>query len=118
MVPGRAAQRIGAAFCHCGICGGNASCLRQEHDFRNRGEKRKNSDILSDIERDAGGHMAFGHGIHYCLGAPLARLEAEIAFNRLLDTYDRIELAVPVEELRWRPGMLIRGLERFPVHLA
>jgi cytochrome P450 len=71
-----------------------------------------------DIERDTSGHMAFGHGIHYCLGAPLARLEAEIAVNRLLDTYDRIELAVPVEDLRWRPGMLIRGLERFPVHLA
>jgi cytochrome P450 len=71
-----------------------------------------------DIERDVSGHMAFGHGIHYCLGAPLARLEAEIAFNRLLDTYDRIELAVPMAELRWRPGMLIRGLERFPVHLA
>jgi cytochrome P450 len=71
-----------------------------------------------DIERDTSGHMAFGHGIHYCLGAPLARLEAEIAFNRLLDTYDRIELAVPMAELRWRPGMLIRGLERFPVRLA
>jgi len=48
-----------------------------------------------NIERDTSGHMAFGHGIHYCLGAPLARLEAEIAFNRLLDTYDRIELAAP-----------------------
>ncbi|HEY3607753.1 MAG TPA: cytochrome P450 [Pseudonocardiaceae bacterium] len=71
-----------------------------------------------DIERDTSGHMAFGHGIHYCLGAPLARLEAEIAFNGLLDTYDRIELAVPTADLRWRPGMLIRGLERFPVHLA
>jgi cytochrome P450 len=71
-----------------------------------------------NIERDTSGHMAFGHGIHYCLGAPLARLEAEIAFNRLLDTYDRIELAAPVDDLRWRPGMLIRGLERFPVHLA
>jgi cytochrome P450 len=71
-----------------------------------------------DIERDVSGHMAFGHGIHYCLGAPLARLEAEIAFNRLLDKYDRIELTVPLAELRWRPGMLIRGLERFPVHLA
>jgi len=71
-----------------------------------------------DIRRDTGGHMAFGHGIHYCLGAPLARLEAEIAFNGLLDAYDRIELAVPVEDLRWRPGVIIRGLERFPVHLA
>jgi cytochrome P450 len=71
-----------------------------------------------DIHRDVSGHMAFGHGIHYCLGAPLARLEAEIAFNGLLDTYDRIELAAPVEDLRWRPGVIIRGLERFPVHLG
>ena len=71
-----------------------------------------------DIHRDTSGHMAFGHGIHYCLGAPLARLEAEVAFNRLLDAYEQIELTVPVEDLRWRPGMLIRGLERFPVRLA
>jgi cytochrome P450 len=71
-----------------------------------------------EISRDTSGHMAFGHGIHYCLGAPLARLEADVAFNRLLDAYDRIELTVPVDELRWRPGMIIRGLERFPVHLA
>lgn len=71
-----------------------------------------------DIGRDTSGHMAFGHGIHYCLGAPLARLEADVAFNQLLDAYDRIELTVPVDELQWRPGMIIRGLERFPVHLA
>jgi cytochrome P450 len=71
-----------------------------------------------DIERDVSGHMAFGHGIHYCLGAQLARLEAEVAFTQLLDTYDRIELAVPIEELNWRPGMIIRGLEWFPVHLS
>ena len=71
-----------------------------------------------EVDRDTSGHMAFGHGIHYCLGAPLARLEADIAFNRLLDAYDRIELTVPVDELRWRPGLIIRGLEKFPVHLA
>jgi cytochrome P450 len=71
-----------------------------------------------DITRDTSGHMAFGHGIHYCLGAPLARLEAEIAFNHLLDAYERIELTVPVDDLRWRPGMIIRGLERFPVRLG
>ncbi|HEX4721720.1 MAG TPA: cytochrome P450, partial [Pseudonocardiaceae bacterium] len=52
-----------------------------------------------NIHRDTSGHMAFGHGIHYCLGAPLARLEAEVAFNRLLDAYDEIELTVPVEDL-------------------
>ena len=71
-----------------------------------------------DIKRDTAGHMAFGHGIHYCLGAPLARLEAEIAFNRLLDAYERIELTVPESELVWRPGMIIRGLEQFPVRLS
>jgi cytochrome P450 len=71
-----------------------------------------------DIRRDQGGHLAFGHGIHYCLGAPLARLEAEIAFTGLLSRFDRIELAVPSDELEWRPGTLIRGLERLPVRLG
>ena len=40
-----------------------------------------------DVGRDAGGHLAFGHGIHYCLGAPLARLEGEIAFGALLSRF-------------------------------
>jgi cytochrome P450 len=68
-----------------------------------------------DIRRDTAGHLAFGHGIHYCLGAPLARLEAEIAFTGLLGRFGTIEPAVPRDELRWRPGNLIRGLARLPV---
>jgi len=71
-----------------------------------------------DIGRDSGGHVAFGHGIHYCLGAPLARLEAEIAFGALLDRFGSITLAVPPAELRWRPSTLIHGLEALPVRLA
>jgi cytochrome P450 len=71
-----------------------------------------------DIGRDAAGHLAFGHGIHYCLGAPLARLEAEVAFGGLLDTYDRIELAVPADRLEWRFSVVMRGLERLPVRLG
>jgi len=71
-----------------------------------------------DTGRDAGGHLAFGHGIHFCLGAPLARLEAEIAFNGLLDRFPDLALAVPQAELRWRPSTLIRGLERLPVRLG
>ncbi|HVV22290.1 MAG TPA: cytochrome P450 [Pseudonocardiaceae bacterium] len=71
-----------------------------------------------DIRRDTQGHMAFGHGIHYCLGAPLARLEAGIAFRGLLDRFGSIDLAVPAAELVWRPGTLIRGLERLPVRLG
>ncbi len=71
-----------------------------------------------DLRRDPGGHLAFGHGIHYCLGAPLARLEAEIAFTGLLNRFARIELAIPRVELTWKPGNLIRGLEALPVRLA
>jgi cytochrome P450 len=71
-----------------------------------------------DLGRDSGGHVAFGHGIHYCLGAPLARLEAEIAFRGLLGRYGQMTLAVPPDELRWRPSSLIHGLESLPVRLV
>ncbi|HEY6313442.1 MAG TPA: cytochrome P450 [Streptosporangiaceae bacterium] len=71
-----------------------------------------------DLSRDSAGHLAFGHGIHYCLGAPLARLEAEIAFGGLLERFGSMTLAVPAEDLRWRPSTLIHGLESLPVRLA
>jgi cytochrome P450 len=71
-----------------------------------------------DLSRDSTGHLAFGHGIHYCLGAPLARLEAGIAFGGLLERFGSMRLAVPAESLRWRPSTLIHGLEALPVRLA
>ena len=71
-------------------------------------------DVL-DITRDTAGHLAFGHGIHYCVGAQLARMEAEAAIGLLIDRYD-IEPAVPFDSLRWRHSM-IRGLESLPVRL-
>lgn len=70
-----------------------------------------------DLGRDASGQLAFGHGIHYCLGAPLARLEGEIAFGALLSRFPALSLAVPVDRLRWRPSSLIHGLEVLPVRL-
>jgi cytochrome P450 len=70
-----------------------------------------------DLGRDSSGHLAFGHGIHYCLGAPLARLEAQIAFGALLDRFGSMRLAVPADSLRWRPSTLIPGLEALPVRL-
>jgi cytochrome P450 len=70
-----------------------------------------------DLSRDSAGHLAFGHGIHYCLGAPLARLEAEIAFRGLLERFGSMSLAVPPDALRWRPSTLIHGLESLPVRL-
>jgi cytochrome P450 len=71
-----------------------------------------------DLSRDSAGHLAFGHGIHYCLGAPLARLEAEIAFGGLLERFGSMTLAVPADSLRWRPSTLIHGLEALPVRLV
>jgi cytochrome P450 len=70
-----------------------------------------------DLGRDASGQLAFGHGIHYCLGAPLARLEGEIAFGALLARFPALSLAVPASSLRWRPSSLIHGLESLPVRL-
>ncbi|MCC3767329.1 cytochrome P450 [Streptomyces sp. UNOC14_S4] len=68
-----------------------------------------------DIRRDARGHVAFGHGIHYCLGAPLARLEARIAIRSLLARFPDLALDVHPGALAWREGMLIRGPVRVPV---
>ncbi|MGW3914516.1 cytochrome P450 family protein [Streptomyces sp. NPDC005070] len=68
-----------------------------------------------DIDRDATGHLALGHGIHYCLGAPLARMETEIALSALLDRFPDLALDVPPGELRWRPSMRSRGLLGLPV---
>ncbi len=71
-----------------------------------------------DLDRDTSGHIAFGHGIHYCLGAPLARMEAEVALGTLLDRFPEVSLAAPPEELRWRSVSLINGLESLPVLLS
>ncbi|MFF5476648.1 cytochrome P450 [Streptomyces sp. NPDC012935] len=66
-----------------------------------------------DIRRDSRGHVAFGHGIHYCLGAPLARLEARTAIRSLLERAPGLALDGPPGE--WLPGMLMRGMRSLPV---
>jgi cytochrome P450 len=71
-------------------------------------------DVL-DLAREDIRHVAFGRGSHYCLGAPLARLEAEIALNTLLRRLPNVRLAVPEEELSWRPVPLFRSLAALPV---
>jgi cytochrome P450 len=71
-----------------------------------------------DLGRDTSGHVAFGYGIHYCLGAPLARMEAEVAFGALLARFPGMSLAVPPQELRWRQVSLMHGLETLPVRLG
>jgi cytochrome P450 len=68
-----------------------------------------------DVRRDAGGHLAFGHGVHHCLGAPLARMEMRIAFPALLRRFPRLALAVPFEEVGFRAFHFIYGLQSLPV---
>ncbi|ANU11657.1 cytochrome P450 [Planococcus antarcticus DSM 14505] len=72
---------------------------------------------LFDIQREKSPHLAFGKGIHMCLGAPLARLEGEIAIASLLDRFPEMVLAVKSHELEWRPGMIVRGVKELPLKL-
>ncbi|MET7904943.1 cytochrome P450 [Streptomyces sp. NPDC005355] len=65
--------------------------------------------------RGRSGHLALGHGIHYCLGAPLARLETETALAALLSRFPGLRLDVPRQEVRWRPSIRARGLISLPV---
>ncbi|MGH3768430.1 MAG: cytochrome P450 family protein [Pseudonocardiaceae bacterium] len=69
------------------------------------------------ITRTDNPHIAFGHGVHHCLGAPLARLEGRIALGSLLARFPRLRLAVRPEELTWRPSVLMHGLSALPVVL-
>jgi cytochrome P450 len=61
------------------------------------------------------GHLAFGHGMHYCLGAPLARLEGQIAFTAMLTRLPGLALAAREDELRWTGGGVLRSLRELPV---
>jgi cytochrome P450 len=78
----------------------------------NRDETRFPDPHTLDIGRRDSTHVAFGHGVHYCLGAPLARLEGQIAIGSLVRRYPDLRLA---GEVAWRPGILMHGLATLPV---
>jgi len=84
-----------------------ASANRDETHF-------ENPDRL-DITRQENKHISFGLGVHYCVGAPLARLEGQIAINMLVQRLPDLRLATRPDALKWRPGMTVRGLEALPV---
>ncbi|WP_274911248.1 cytochrome P450 family protein [Streptomyces sp. WZ-12] len=71
-----------------------------------------------DIHRDDAQHLAFGHGLHYCLGAALARLEIQIGLGTLLRRFPHLELAVPAEELQWRASFRSHALRRLPIRVT
>ncbi|MEU6125238.1 cytochrome P450 [Streptomyces sp. NPDC047123] len=81
----------------------------------NRDPARFPAPDLLDLDRAAAAQLGFGHGIHRCVGAPLARAEMEIALGAVLTRFPGIRLAVPVEQLEWRRTRLVRGLTALPV---
>ncbi|GHG45689.1 cytochrome P450 [Amycolatopsis bullii] len=81
----------------------------------NRDENAFPSATEFDIRRKDAQQLGFGHGIHFCLGAALARLEGEIALRALVDRLPGLALAVPWETITWRPPLSVRGPEEVPV---
>ncbi|WP_371578672.1 cytochrome P450 [Streptomyces sp. NBC_01314] len=71
-----------------------------------------------DLTRRPHGHLAFGHGLHHCLGAPLARTEATIALRLLIQHHPHLTLATTPDHLTWRTSTLLRGLPELPVRLG
>lgn len=71
-----------------------------------------------DSQRSSNPHLSFGHGIHRCLGAPLARLELAVAIGTLSQRFPAMRLAVPAAQLSWRPSFRAYGLTSLPVHLS
>lgn len=83
----------------------------------NRDESRFPQGDRLDICRENNKHLGFGQGVHYCVGAPLARLEGQIAIQVLVERLPNLHLTTGIEQLRWRPGLTVRGLEALPVAL-
>ncbi|MGA6170788.1 cytochrome P450 family protein [Streptomyces sp. NPDC012600] len=77
-------------------------------------ERFADPDLL-DLSRSDNQHLGYGHGIHYCLGAPLARLEGQAAVATLLRRLPGLRLAAEPADLRWRGGLIMRGLRTLPV---
>jgi len=84
----------------------------------NRDERQFPDPDALDITREPNRHLSFGLGTHFCLGASLARLEGQIAIGTLLARVPHLRLAHPPSRLRWRRGMIVRGLESLPVELS
>jgi cytochrome P450 len=71
-----------------------------------------------DITRDPNPHLAFGDGIHFCLGAALARLEGAIVFGAMRERFPHLHLADPAKDLKYKGSYFLRGLAELPMAIA
>jgi cytochrome P450 PksS len=83
----------------------------------NHDESQFPSPEALDLTREPNRHLAFGQGAHFCLGAPLARLEGQVALTALFRRFPDVRLGVAMESLRWRKSPIFRGLEALPLRL-
>jgi cytochrome P450 len=84
----------------------------------NRDERHFEDPDVLDLARDPNRHLAFGRGgVHHCLGAPLTRMEGQVAISAFPRRFPKARLAVAAEALRWRRGLFLRGLQRLPLVL-
>ncbi|MEW2428654.1 cytochrome P450 [Micromonospora sp. NPDC047644] len=83
----------------------------------NRDPERFAEPATLRVDRPQNAHVAFGHGLHHCIGAPLARLDATIAIRALVRRYPHLRLAKPAEALAWRASVVMHGLSALPVRL-
>ena len=84
----------------------------------NRDESQFTDPDKLDLTREPNRHVSFGQGVHFCLGAPLARLEGQLAINTLLRRAQGLRLGVAHSALRWRRGLVLRGLESLPLAVS
>jgi cytochrome P450 len=85
------------------------------HDIANRDPAAFPDPDRLDLSRPARHHVAFGYGVHHCLGQPLARMELEVAYATLHRRIPSLRLAVPLEQLRFKHRALIYGVHELPV---
>jgi cytochrome P450 len=83
----------------------------------NRDDRRYSDPDRFDIHRDIDKHLTFGYGIHFCLGAALARLQARVAIGTLVHRFPRLALAVDPAQLEWTPELFLHGVRHLPVFL-
>lgn len=99
---------------------GGVTVNRGDMLFVSLGSANHDETVFTDptelnIARDLSRHIAFGQGIHFCLGAPLARLEGEIAFTTLLQRMPNLRISVSRDSITWRGSVNLRGLTALPV---